>query len=203
VNSTASDIAPRLHRLGAVQFGDFKLKSGARSPVYIDLRLLAADPALLADVARAYASLLEGLAFDVIAAIPYAGLPIGTAVALETGRPMVYPRREVKEYGTRRAVEGRFEEGQTAVVLDDLISSGESKIEAIEPLVAAGLSVADVVVLIDREGGGAEALQAAGYQLHSVLTLTEIAEDLAEAGLVTDALRDTVLAYVAASRHAP
>src|SRR3990172_5475982 len=104
-------LAERLFHLGAVQFGDFTLKSGSWSPVYLDLRLLVSDPLLLAEAARAYAGLLAGLTFDRIAAIPYAGMPIGTAVALETGRPMIYPRKEVKAYGTGKAIEGRFVAG--------------------------------------------------------------------------------------------
>lgn len=200
MDEAARAICRDLHALGAVQFGTFTLKSGKTSPVYVDLRLLVADPPLLARVARAYVSLMTDLTFDVIAAIPYAGLPIGTAVALETGRPLVYPRKEAKAYGTRRSVEGRFEAGQRAVVLDDLISSGESKIEAIEPLVAAGLVVEDVVVLIDRQGGGAEALEAAGLRLHSVLTLSGIAAYLSDAGLLDEAACDEVLAFVGASK---
>jgi len=191
-----ADIVRRLHAIGAVKFGTFTLKSGATSPVYIDLRLLVSDPPLLADVARAYAAILAGLAFDRIAAIPYAGLPIGTAVALATGRPLVYPRKEVKAYGTGRAVEGRFAPGETAVLLDDLISSGGSKREAIAPLEAAGLRVRDVVVLIDREGGGREDLAAAGYRLHSVLTLSEIVATLHAEGRVDDAERAAVEAFV-------
>lgn len=189
-------IVRRLADLGAVQFGQFTLKSGASSPVYIDLRLLISDPALLAEVARAYAALLAGLRFDRIAAIPYAGLPIGTAVALETGRPLIYPRREVKAYGARRPIEGRFAPGETALVLDDLISSGESKREAIAPLLEAGLVVRDVAVLIDRQGGGAEDLAAAGFRLHSVLTLSQIADLLHAEGRIDAGQRAAIAALV-------
>ena len=112
----------------------------------------------MAQVARAMAGILTGLQFDRIAAIPYGGLPIGQAVALVPGRPLLYPRREVKEYGTRKPIEGAYAAGETAVVLDDLITTGASKLEAIEPLASAGLKVRDVVVLVDREQGGAGSL---------------------------------------------
>ena len=155
-----------LFDIGAVQFGRFTLASGQESPIYMDLRLLASHPAVLRRVARAYARLVGelGLAGDgvCLAAIPYAALPIGTAVALEMDLPLVYPRKEAKAYGTARQVEGRFRPGDRAVVLDDLVTTGGSKLAAIEPLQAAGMEVRDVVVLIDREQGGRQAAAATG-----------------------------------------
>jgi len=163
-----------LHRLGCVQFGDFTLASGLRSSVYIDLRLLVSDPAAMHLAARAYAGLLADLTFDRLAAIPYAALPIGAVVAQVADCPLIYPRKEVKSYGRGRAIEGYWEPGETVVVLDDLITTGGSKLKAIAPLEEAGLHVRDVVVLIDREQGGAEELAAQGYRLHSVLKLSEL-----------------------------
>ncbi|MFQ5858384.1 MAG: orotate phosphoribosyltransferase, partial [Anaerolineae bacterium] len=185
-----------LHDLGAIKFGQFTLKSGLATPIYIDLRLLVSDPAVMRMVARAYAGLLRDLSFDRIAGIPYAGLPIATAVGLETGRPVIYPRREVKGHGTGRAIEGRYRAGETVVVLDDLITTGGSKFEAIEPLEAAGLRVLDVVVLIDREQGGGAELAEAGYQLHSLLSLSSILETLERHGHITPEVRSEVEAYL-------
>lgn len=182
--SLVDAIALGLHALGAVRFGEFTLKSGQKSPIYLDLRLLVSDPALMRTVARAMAGLVRGLACDRIAAIPYGGLPIGQAVALETGLPLIYPRREVKEYGTRRAVEGAYEPGETAVVLDDLVTTGGSKLEAIAPLLEAGLKVGDVVVLVDRGQGGAKELAARGLRLHAVLTLGTLLDALVRRGAI-------------------
>jgi uridine monophosphate synthetase len=167
-------LADGLLAAGCVKFGSFKLKSGLQSPIYLDLRRLVSHPALLAEVARAYAGLLRGLAFDRLAALPYAALPIGTAVSLAGGWPMIYPRREAKGYGTGAEIEGAFAAGERAVVLDDLATTGGSKFEAIEKLTAARLVVRDVVVLIDRESGAAESLAEAGYRLHAVATLTQL-----------------------------
>ena len=131
-----------------------------------------------------------------LAAIPYAALPIGTAVALELDLPLIYPRKEVKAHGTARQIEGEFRPGDRAVVLDDLITTGGSKLAAIEPLEAAGLEVQDVVVLIDREQGGREELEAAGYRLHAVLRLSEMLDVLVEAGRISVEQRDEVIAFL-------
>ncbi len=185
--------------IGCVRFGDFTLRSGQRSPVYIDLRLLVSHPNVLRGVARAYAQPLRPLAFDRLAAIPYAALPIGTAVSLELGCPLIYPRKEVKGYGTKRAVEGEFQKGERVAVLDDLITTGASKLEAIAPLEELGLQVEDVVVLIDREQGGRKYLGERGYRLHAVFGLGEMLDVLAQHGRISIAQRDEVKAFLAGS----
>jgi uridine monophosphate synthetase len=198
-HSPQAQLALALADIGAVKFGEFTLASGKKSPIYIDLRLLASHPVVLRQVAHAYANLLRS-ELEIhhsppgvrLAAIPYAALPIGTAVALELGLPMIYPRKEVKAYGTAQQIEGDFHLGDRAVVLDDLITTGGSKLAAIEPLEAAGLRVKDVVVLIDREEGGREELEAAGYHLHAVLCLSEILDLLVESGRISEELRREV-----------
>ena len=184
-NPNLVSLALGLHEIGAIQFGDFTLASGIQSPFYLDLRLLVSNPDVLAHAARAFAAILDDIYVDRIAAIPYAALPMGTAVALQTKTPLIYPRKEVKRYGTRRAIEGHFNTGETVAVLDDLITSGASKFEAIRPLREAGLQVRDVLVLIDREGGGREELARHGLNLHSVFRLRELMAILREHERVT------------------
>jgi orotate phosphoribosyltransferase len=168
----------QLNEAGAIKTGSFTLKSGATSPIYVDLRLLVGHPALLQEVAAAYGRLIDGLEYDVLAALPYAGLPIGMAVSLHLNEPLVYPRKERKGYGTDKLVEGVFRPGDRAVVIDDVITDGGAKIEGIQSLLEAGLAVTDIAVLVDREEGGRERLAEAGYRLHAVTTLADILRTL-------------------------
>jgi uridine monophosphate synthetase len=169
-----AELAEALLQAGCVKFGSFTLKSGLLSPIYLDLRMLVSFPRLLDQVARAYTPILRSLSFDRLAALPYAALPIGAAVSLLGGWPMIYPRKEVKAYGTKAEIEGLFAPLERVVVIDDLATTGGSKFEAIDKLVAAGLLVHDVVVLIDRQSGALQALAQAGYRLHSVFTLGQL-----------------------------
>ena len=193
-------LADALYDYGCVRFGTFTLKSGITSPIYIDLRLLVSYPGLLWEVAYALAEKADHLAFDRIAAIPYAALPIGVGMALQMNRPMIYPRREVKQHGTRRPIEGAFQPGETALLVDDLITRGGSKLEAIEALEAADLMVEDVLVLIDREQGGAGDLAERGYRLHAVLRLTDLLDMLAESDRITTEQRADVMTYLEETR---
>ncbi len=172
--SISATLAEGLLKAGCVRFGEFTLKSGLKSPIYLDLRQLVTHPAVLAEVARAYVPILQNLHFDRLAALPYAALPIGTAISLQSGQPLIYPRKESKEYGTRAEIEGEYHPGEVVAIIDDLATTGDSKFEAIEKLKKVGLLVKDVIVLIDRESGAKETLAAAGYDLHAVLTLTDL-----------------------------
>ncbi len=196
-----TSVACDLFDIGCVKFGQFKLKSGLMSPIYIDLRLLVTYPNVLRKVAQAMAGKIaqSALTFDRLAAIPYAGLPIGVAVGLETGLPLIYPRKEAKEYGTAKLIEGEFRSGEVALLVDDLITKGTAKIESLKPLTDAGLLVKDVLVLIDREQGGARELAGYGVTLHAVYTLSQILDELVNAGKLTAATCDEILAWIRAN----
>ncbi len=177
-----STLADELLKAGCIKFGQFTLKSGLVSPIYIDLRQVITYPTLLEGIGAAYLPILKQLHFDRIAALPYAAIPIATAIALQGRYPMIYPRKEAKEYGTRAEIEGEYRAGETVVLIDDLATTGGSKLEAIDKLKGAGLQVTDVVVLIDRESGARESLQAAGWRLHAVLTMTQLLDHYERSG---------------------
>src|SRR5512132_3498703 len=180
-NDPMSELHPHLASLaddllsaGCIKFGSFTLKSGLQSPIYIDLRQIITYPKLLEQIGAAYLPLLRELKFDRIAGLPYAAIPIATAVSLQGNYPMIYPRKEVKTYGTKAEIEGGYHTGETVVVIDDLATTGGSKFEAIEKLTGVGLIVKDIVVLVDRQSGAKESLEQAGYAMHAVLTISDL-----------------------------
>ena len=179
-----ASLADGLLSAGCIKFGSFTLKSGLQSPIYIDLRQVITYPKLLKQIGAAYLPVLKELKFDRIAGLPYAAIPIATAVSLQGNYPMIYPRKEIKTYGTKAEIEGEYHAGETVVVLDDLATTGGSKFEAIEKLTGVGLVVKDVVVLVDRQSGAKESLVQAGYSMYSVLTISELLAHWEENGKV-------------------
>jgi uridine monophosphate synthetase len=183
-NPLLSTLSDGLLSAGCIKFGEFTLKSGLKSPIYIDLRQIITYPKLLEQVAQAYLPILSVLQFSRIAGLPYAAIPIATAISLAGNYPMIYPRKETKTYGTKAEIEGEYHAGETVVVIDDLATTGGSKFEAIEKLTGAGLIVKDVVVLVDRQSGAKESLAQAGYSMHAVLTIGQLLEYWEETGKV-------------------
>lgn len=174
-----------LFKIGAIKFGKFKLKSGLISPYYLDLRFLASYPKVLWGVAELFGQKLKNLDFDLIAGVPYAAFPIATAIALRFNWPMIYTRKEKKEHGTGKLIEGIFQPGQKVVLVDDVISDGASKLEVIAPLTEAGLVVRDIVVLLNRGQGGPQALEKQGYNCLYLVSIGGVLEILQKEGLIS------------------
>jgi len=208
LNAPLSALADGLLDAGCIKFGEFTLKSGLKSPIYLDLRQIITYPALLKQTAEAYLPLLftlalsnvEGDRFSRIAGLPYAAIPIATAISLAGNYPMIYPRKEVKTYGTKAEIEGEYHAGETVVVIDDLATTGGSKFEAIEKLTGVGLVVKDVVVLVDRQSGAKESLEQAGYNLHAVLTITQLLDHWESTGKVEKSLIEATREFLKQSK---
>jgi uridine monophosphate synthetase len=174
-----------LFDIGCLLFGDYVQASGAVFNYYIDLRQIISDPNLFHRVLHAYGERMQELLFDRIAGIPYGSLPTATGLSLQLKKPLIYPRKEVKAHGARRLIEGDFNAGDTAVVVDDILITGGSVLEGIAKLEGSGLVVRDVVVFIDHGGTARQRLADAGYRTHAVLELAQITRALRQTGRLT------------------
>ncbi len=185
-----------LIRTGCFRLGDFVLKSGKRSPFYIDLRRLVSDPRALELAGKAYASAANHVVHSRIAGIPAAALPLATAASMATGVPMIWPRMPVKDHGTGNRVEGAFDAGERVLLLDDLITTGASKLEAAAILRGEGLVVEDLVVLLERGTQGRRDMEANGIRLHAFAHVRELFAQCERLGLIDASARADLERFV-------
>lgn len=182
LTNTQEELLNHLFDMGAIKFGDFKLKlhdlhpKAPLSPIYIDLRVLRRFPKSKKIAIDAYQELIKPLYFDLLADIPTAATPFVASLSDRLGVGMITPRTDSKGHGSGAKIDGYLttDKGKTALLIDDLVTKADSKLEAAEILLQEGLKVFDVVVLIDREQGGKEELAEKGLALHSALKLAEM-----------------------------
>lgn len=188
----AEKIILELHKIGAVKFGEFTLKNGSSSPIYLDLRQIISYPDMLRSVTELMWKKISNSHFDVVCGIPYTALPFATCLSLTHDVPMIMRRKEKKDYGTKQTIEGKFHASQTCLLIEDVITSGSSVLETANDLEAAGLIIKDIVVFIDREQGGKENLEKRNYRVHSALTLTEVLRTLVDSTVVNSTERGLI-----------
>jgi orotate phosphoribosyltransferase len=171
------DRAALAQRIKAVAYltGQFTLRSGAISSFYWDKYRFESDPTILATIAEGLADILPA-SYDALAGLELGGIPLATSVSLRTGKPCLYVRKAAKPYGTSNLVEGGYQPGTRAVVIEDVITSGGQVCISVQQMRELGFVVDDVVCVIDRQQGGREAIEALGCTLRSLFTLAELEE---------------------------
>jgi orotate phosphoribosyltransferase len=194
------EISRILNKIGAMQFGAFKLTSGKISPYYIDLRIVPSFPDAFQKVTDFYVEFIKkeiGLDnFQRIAGIPVAGIPFTSMIAYNLKKPFLYIRKGVRLHGRQRRIEGILAPGDRILLVDDLVTTGLSLRKAAKAIVAEGGVVTDAVVLLDRQEGGKENLSKDKIRLHALLNISEIANDLYETGTIDEDQLKTILKQV-------
>ncbi|RUS76691.1 hypothetical protein EGW08_015546, partial [Elysia chlorotica] len=169
-----AQLIERLYDVGAVKFGRFTLKSGMISPIYFDLRVMISHPDIMVEVSKLLWEKISASKFDSLCGVPYTALPLATLMSTANDVPMLIRRKEAKGYGTNKLIEGKFKDGDICMVVEDVVSSGSSILETARSLESAGMVVKEAVVLLDRDQGGFEKLEANRLFLHSVFTMTDV-----------------------------
>jgi orotate phosphoribosyltransferase len=201
MSTTAEKVADALYRSGCIKFGTFKIKSGAISPYYIDLARLLSTPKELCNIADIASEKIRALMaserIDKLASIELKGALIVPSIACRLNLPCVIVRKEEKAYGvTGRIAGAEVSKGDNILFFDDVVSEGLSKIEGIKPLQELGAQVKHLMVVVNREQGGKENLEKAGYKVQSLAKVSEIVESLYRQKSVSKEQADAVLNYI-------
>nr|AIF03920.1 orotate phosphoribosyltransferase (pyrE) [uncultured marine thaumarchaeote KM3_16_C11]AIF12028.1 orotate phosphoribosyltransferase (pyrE) [uncultured marine thaumarchaeote KM3_54_C03] len=185
-----------LHQNDIIKFGDFTLASGKKSSYYIDLRLVASFPHIFRKMIKNLQKLVSEKTgfdnFDSLVSVPTGGLIIGSALAIETVKPLIYVRNKPKDYGTTKSIEGKIFSGMKVILVDDVITTGNSVINGIKQLKDAGLSISDVYVIINRLEGANNALELEEVNLYQLTDVLEITTILFQEKLVSKEILDKI-----------
>jgi uridine monophosphate synthetase len=191
MTSAQEELAEILLATRILQFGQFRLKlhethpEAPLSPLYFNFRRLRSYPYQLARVAQLLAGASQEFAFDLLADVPTGATPLTTVLAQHLNKPMVSPRQSIKSHGLQNQLDGVYEPGQCVLVVDDLITTGKSLHEALEVLLAHGLRPVALLVILDREQGGAENLSKFELPLRALARMSEVLPHYAATGLLS------------------
>lgn len=196
-------IIVELFEKGMVKFGEFTLRSGMKSPMYINMRDIIGHPEFLDFVADEYIEEIKksGINFDRVTSVAYGALGTGFAVASKMKKPVIVVRKEgAKQHGMGGRIVGPMKEGDTAIIIEDLITKGGSVNDVVNSLREDGLKVNHAFILLDRESGGTENMAENDVTGHSIFTVTEMVNVLHKHGKIDDAMRKEVMTSVEANK---
>jgi uridine monophosphate synthetase len=168
------DLIHMLYDNAIVQFGSFTLRSGAESSVYIDMRNAYGNVSLMKQLAQEALETIADITYDCICPVPYGAIPFATAMSLSAEKPLIVLRKEAKKYGTEKRIEGQWHVGTRVMLVEDVVTTGQSIIEVVTALEKEDLIIAGIIVLLDREQGGVQTIENFGYPVRSLLKLSDI-----------------------------
>jgi orotate phosphoribosyltransferase len=156
--------------------GQFTLRSGRTSRYYLDKYLFQTQPDILRALGERFA-MHVGPDVDRLAGAELGGIPLVSAAAMASGKPMLFIRNQKKEYGTAKQLEGKLADGDRVLIVEDIATTGGQVLEAAKVLEAAGAKVVGIVAVVDRQEGARENIEAAGYKFSSLFTKTDLGID--------------------------
>ena len=160
--------------------GEFTLRSGRTSNYYLDKYLFSTRPELLRELGVLFAERIEQIAaadgapIARLAGAELGGIPLVAVASLETGLPSLFVRNAKKGYGTAKQLEGKLEEGDRIVIVEDIATTGGQVLEAAKLLTNLGAKVVKIVAVIDRQEGARENIEGAGFTFASLLTKEDL-----------------------------
>lgn len=191
------DLAIKLFSIDAVKFGEFTTKSGIKTPVYFDLRVIVSYPDVMESISNLLLEVaMKDLKYDHVCGVPYTALPIATILSVLTKKSMLMRRKETKAYGTKKSIEGHYKAGQSCLIVEDVVTSGSSVLETVRDLRKEGLVVTDAVIILDREQGGSKNLEVDDVQVKSLFTMSSLIDILVKNGKITEETVTKVKLYL-------
>ncbi|XP_013379530.1 uridine 5'-monophosphate synthase isoform X1 [Lingula anatina] len=197
------EIVIHLFEVQGLKFGNFTMRTGEQTPVYIDMRVICSYPKLTSSICELMWKEVERVKskYDIIVGVPYTALPLASYISTAYDVPMLLKRKEQKSYGTKKTLEGHYKDGDRILIVDDVVMTGGALLETIDYFEQEGLPVADVVAFFDREQGGVERIKAlTGTNVYCVLTISKAFEVLEAAGKISRATIDTTKRYLSDNR---
>jgi orotate phosphoribosyltransferase len=156
-----------------IKFGKFTLSSGRKSDYYVDMKKAITDPQILLQVAKIISNLIKDDEIDRIAGPALGAVPIATAVALQSGIPMLMIRKAQKDYGTSKLIEGDLKQGDNVIVVEDVTTTGKSLLKTVRAVKDNGGKIKRTFVIVDREEGAVEGLEKEGLQLEPIVSISD------------------------------
>ncbi|CAG2112974.1 unnamed protein product [Medioppia subpectinata] len=201
IDPTLRQLIADCHHFEAIKFGDFVLKTGIHSPIYLDIRPMVNRPKPLKQLSELmYKKIISmNITHDLICGVPYSALSIASSICVQKFVNMITKRKENKDYGTKQLIEGQYKPGDHVVIVEDIISSGSSILETVIALRSAGLVVTDAIVFIDRQQNGVNNMKEYGIDVHSLIDVKTALDVLEEEKRINGHQKSGIIEWIDAN----